>query len=76
MNSYTIYKVIRPSRRSGKRLRIYVEWTCNKARAILHARETYRRACEEVEAVEVADCGAAPSEVIYRLDGERQRHRG
>lgn len=72
MNSYGIYKVIRPSRRSGKRLRIYVEWTCNKARAMLHARETYQRAGRDVEAVEVADCGTSPSEVIYRLDGERQ----
>lgn len=71
MNSYAIYKVIRPSRRSGKRLRLYVEWTCNKAKALVRARETYQRACRDVEAVEVADCGASRSEVICRLDSER-----
>lgn len=72
MNSYAIYKVIRPSRKSGKRLRIYVEWTCDKARALLHAREMYRHTCKDVEAVEVADCGASPSKVIYRLDSTHQ----
>jgi len=72
MDSYGIYKLIRPSRWSGKRLRIYVEWTCDRDKAMLRAHDIYAQVCRDVEAVEVVDCGASPSKVIYRLDGEGQ----
>jgi hypothetical protein len=73
MDSYGIYKLIRPSRRSGKRLRIYVEWTCDKEMAMVRAREAYERVCGDVEAVEVVDYATSSPAVIYRLDDESRK---
>ena len=71
MESYCIYKVFRPSAKTGTSLRIYAECCASRDKAKRCAREIYGRACEEVEAVEVVALGSG-SGVVYRIgDVER-----
>jgi hypothetical protein len=71
MESYCIYKVFRPSVKTGISLRIYAEYCPNRDEAKRRAREIYARACSELEAVEVValDLG---SEIIHRVGGVEQ----
>lgn len=66
MGSYSVYKVLRPSAKNGKRLKIHVEWTTSRAEAIRRADEIQARACPEVEAVEAVD-HCAGDRVVYRV---------
>lgn len=69
MDSYSVYKVLRPSAKNGTRLRIHVEWTASRAEAVRLADEIRRGTCPEVEAVEVVD-HCSEEQVIYRTTGE------
>ncbi|HSL01047.1 MAG TPA: hypothetical protein VK869_11975 [Rubrobacteraceae bacterium] len=69
MGSYSIYKILRPSAKSGTRLRLHVEWATSRAEAVRCAAEIQRRACPEVEAVEVVD-HCSGERVVYRTIGE------
>ncbi len=64
MGSYSVYKMLRPSAKNGTRLKIHVEWTASRAEAVRCADEICRRACPEVEAVEVVD-HCSEEQVIY-----------
>ena len=66
MGSYSVYKTLRPSARNGTRLRIHAEWTASRAEARRCADEIWRKACPEVEAVEVVD-HCSEDRVVYRL---------
>ena len=71
MESYCIYKVFRPSAKTGASLRIYAECCPRREEATRRAREIYARACGEVEAVEVVVLGRG-SGVVHRVgDAER-----
>lgn len=67
MGSYSVYKLLRPSVKNGARYKIHAEWTASRSEAIRCADEIYRRACPEVEAVEVVD-HCAGDLVVYRVD--------
>jgi hypothetical protein len=67
MGSYSVYKLLWPSAKNGKRLRIYVEWASSKQQALRCAQEIRNRACDDVEAVEVVDYGSG-GEVIFRAE--------
>jgi hypothetical protein len=67
VDSYSVYKVLRPSARNGARFKVYVEWSSRKDDALRRAQEIRDRACGEVEAVEVVDYGSG-GEVIYRAE--------
>jgi hypothetical protein len=72
MESYCIYKVFRPSAKTGASLRIYAECCPRREEAMRRAREIYARACVEVEAVEVVTLGGRRSGVVHRVgDAER-----
>ncbi len=70
MGSYSVYKMLRPSAKNGTRLRIHVEWAASKKEALRSADEIWRRACPEVETVEVVD-HCSGGQVIYRTSGEQ-----
>lgn len=65
MGSYSVYKILRPSAKNGTRLKIHVEWAASRAEAVRCFDEIRRRACPEVEAVEVVD-HCSGEQVIYR----------
>jgi hypothetical protein len=67
MGSYSVYKLLWPSAKTGTRLRIYVEWASSKQEALRYAREIRDGACGDVEAVEVVDYGSG-GEVIFRAE--------
>jgi hypothetical protein len=67
MGSYSVYKLLWPSAKNGKRLRIYVEWASSKQQALRRAQEVRDKACSDVEAVEVVDYGSG-GEVIFRAE--------
>jgi hypothetical protein len=63
-----VYKVFRPSAKTGASLRIYATYRPSCNQAARRAREIYAQACKEVEAVEVA--ALDPSlELVYRVGG-------